>query len=114
MAARHRGSLMKQAVRYTDRMAATRYTVHFSGRVQGVGFRFTAGRVAKDFDVAGYVQNLPDGRVRLVAEGEAEELDRYIDALSNRMSGNISDTSIDKSGANGEFGRPGAGIHTRR
>ena len=42
-------------------------TVYFSGRVQGVGFRFTTLQVAKEFEVAGFVSNLPDGRVRLEA-----------------------------------------------
>ena len=48
-------------------------TAHFSGRVQGVGFRYTVYQVAKEFEVSGYVQNLSDGRVRLEAEGERVE-----------------------------------------
>ena len=44
-------------------------TVWFSGRVQGVGFRFTALQVAREFEVAGYVENLYDGRVCIEAEG---------------------------------------------
>lgn len=40
-------------------------TVFFSGRVQGVGFRYSALQVAKEFDVSGFVCNLTDGRVRL-------------------------------------------------
>ena len=51
-------------------MPRERRRVVFSGRVQGVGFRFTCQSLARGFDVAGYVRNLADGRVELVAEGE--------------------------------------------
>ena len=64
-------------------------TVHFSGRVQGVGFRYTALWLAKEFEVAGYVQNLPDGRVRLEVEGEADEVGRFVGAIEERMQGYV-------------------------
>ncbi len=63
--------------------------VFFSGRVQGVGFRYTALQVAKEFDVAGYVTNLPDGRVQLEAEGAADEVAAFIVAVEERMHGCI-------------------------
>ena len=66
-----------------------RRVVHFSGNVQGVGFRFTAIRLAGNFDVTGYVRNLPDGRVECVAEGTAEEIDAFLDELAKVMSGYI-------------------------
>ncbi len=59
--------------------------VIFSGNVQGVGFRYTAQRIARGFDVTGSVRNLPDGTVELVAEGEAAEVGRFVDAVSARM-----------------------------
>ena len=43
--------------------------VFFSGRVQGVGFRYTTMQVAKEFEVAGQVRNLTDGRVQLEVDG---------------------------------------------
>ena len=43
--------------------------VHCRGIVQGVGFRYTMKTVAAGFAVAGYVRNLPDGRVEVVLEG---------------------------------------------
>lgn len=55
--------------------------IYFQGRVQGVGFRYTTRRIAAEFEVAGYVQNLPDGRVRVVAAGEPGELDRFVQAI---------------------------------
>jgi acylphosphatase len=64
-------------------------TVFFSGRVQGVGFRYTALQVAKEFDVAGWVQNLADGRVHLEAEGAPHAVKSFITALEERMHGYI-------------------------
>lgn len=64
-------------------------TVHFSGRVQGVGFRYSALGMAREFDVAGYVQNLPDGRVRLEVEGEAGEVARFVAAVEEQMRGYV-------------------------
>ena len=58
-----------------------RATALFIGRVQGVGFRFTAQGLAREFPVTGYVRNLPDGNVEVVAEGEEEEVKRYLDAV---------------------------------
>jgi len=64
-----------------------RRSVWFDGQVQGVGFRFTTCELAERFAVAGYVRNLRDGRVELVAEGDAEEVDRFIWAVSEAMRG---------------------------
>jgi acylphosphatase len=66
--------------------------VHFTGRVQGVGFRFQALQVAREFEVAGYVQNLPDGRVRLEVEGARGEIEDFLSALGERMEGHIRHT----------------------
>lgn len=67
-------------------MADVRHeTVHFSGRVQGVGFRYTTLQIAKEFEVAGYVRNLVDGRVQLEAEGRADEVDAFVAAIEERM-----------------------------
>jgi acylphosphatase len=60
--------------------------VYFEGHVQGVGFRYATLEVAREFDVAGFVRNLPDGRVHLEAEGSPEELDAFISAVEERMS----------------------------
>lgn len=56
-----------------------RYRVLISGRVQGVFFRDTCRRLAVEHDVAGWVRNLPDGRVEAVFEGRAECVDRLVD-----------------------------------
>ncbi len=63
--------------------------VHFSGRVQGVGFRYQALQIAREYVVAGCVQNLTDGRVRLEAEGEEGEVGDFVAAVEERMTGYI-------------------------
>lgn len=59
--------------------------IHFEGHVQGVGFRYAAFEVAREFEVAGYVENLPDGRVRIEAEGAEKELDAFVSTVEERM-----------------------------
>jgi len=59
-----------------------RMQVFYSGRVQGVGFRFTAKSVANGFEVTGTIRNLPDGRVELVAEGAKDELKAFSQAIN--------------------------------
>jgi acylphosphatase len=71
-------------------MATEQREVHYSGRVQGVGFRFTACGVAQRYAVTGYVKNLHDGRVQLVAQGEPTELDRFLADLAATMERYIS------------------------
>lgn len=63
--------------------------VHYSGRVQGVGFRFTAQRMASGYRVVGYVRNLPNGDVELRAQGEADEVERFLGALARQMAAYI-------------------------
>ncbi len=63
--------------------------IHFTGWVQGVGFRYTALQIAQEFEVTGYVQNLPDRRVRVEVEGPAGEIDDFVKALEERMHGFI-------------------------
>ena len=83
-------------------------TVHFSGRVQGVGFRYTAAQIARRYRVAGYVQNLSDGRVRLVAEGTAAEVKGLVEDVRQQMSRYITSHGVEKSQATGEFGQFGS------
>jgi len=52
--------------------------VIFSGRVQGVGFRYTTREIATGFDVVGVVRNLPDGTVELEIMGETDEVEAYL------------------------------------
>ena len=58
-----------------------RVHVFYSGRVQGVGFRLTAEETAHGFKVVGWVKNLRDGRVELIAEAEEDALAQFLDAI---------------------------------
>jgi len=53
----------------------------FEGRVQGVGFRFSVKEIAQGFDVAGWVANLPDGKVQLEVQGIPEEVEQFLEAI---------------------------------
>ena len=86
-------------------MAKIRRTVFYSGRVQGVCFRATAREVATRFEVTGFVRNLSDGRVELVAEGEPEELDKLLAAVAEAMAGFLADTQVTDGQGLGEFTR---------
>jgi acylphosphatase len=59
----------------------TAHNVFYEGRVQGVGFRYTVHQIATGFDVTGWIRNLPDGRVELLAAGEADELEAFLQAI---------------------------------
>jgi acylphosphatase len=61
----------------------------YSGRVQGVGFRMTARRIARRYKVSGFVRNLSNGTVEVVVAGAANETVRFLDALADAMSGCI-------------------------
>jgi acylphosphatase len=77
--------------------------VYFSGRVQGVGFRYTAKNIAMRFDVCGYVRNLPDGRVELIMEGPADEVEQMTHAVEDRMSDYIQKVETATPPPTGEF-----------
>ena len=86
-----------------------RVRVIYRGRVQGVGFRYTTCAVAKNLAVTGYVKNLRDGSVELVAEGAPAELNRLTDGVADAMRGNIESATREDGPATGEFSRFGMG-----
>lgn len=59
-------------------MTRMRLTALITGTVQGVGYRRYVQRHARDLKLAGYAENLSDGRVEIVAEGAQPELDRLL------------------------------------
>jgi acylphosphatase len=61
-------------------------TTFFSGRVQGVGFRYHTLQIAKEFDVSGLVRNLADGRVQLDSEGGKKEVTAFVEEVQDRLS----------------------------
>jgi acylphosphatase len=81
-----------------------RMTVLYSGRVQGVGFRYTVKTVATGFDVTGTIRNLPDGQVEVIAEGRREELEAFREALPHAgLAGFIRDEKVEWADATCEF-----------
>lgn len=76
----------------------------YSGQVQGVGFRYTAVHLARDFSITGFVRNEWDGSVLLTAEGERAELERFIAAVaSSRLNRTIHSIDIQWRPATGRW-----------
>lgn len=84
-------------------MSNKRMHVLYTGRVQGVGFRFTAERFALELDVVGWVINLPDGSVGLTCEGEEAKLRKLLQKIDDVFCHYIKDISLEWSQATGEF-----------
>jgi acylphosphatase len=81
-----------------------RCNVYFSGRVQGVGFRFTAVEIADRFPgIGGFVRNLADGRVEIVAEGPEEQVGAFVAAVEDAMGPYIRGVDKKQLPATGEF-----------
>lgn len=80
-----------------------RRIIHFDGRVQGVGFRYTTQNIAMRYNVHGYVRNLDDGRVELVMEGDDKEIDGVVQSLRQKMNGFIRKIESQTYPATGEF-----------
>ena len=64
----------------------------YSGRVQGVGFRYTTRNISRRYDVTGYVKNLPDGTVEVVITGPTDEVAGFVTEIAEAMQGNITET----------------------
>jgi acylphosphatase len=61
--------------------------------------------IAQQYDVRGYVRNLPDGRVELVMEGPDAEMGQVLDSIRHRMDDFIRNVQVEDSPATGEFPR---------
>ena len=75
----------------------------YSGRVQGVGFRFTAESAAIESGIQGWVKNLGDGRVEIMAEAEEEALKAFLNKIRQSFSRYIQDEDLRWSEAADEF-----------
>lgn len=82
-----------------------RLHVCYSGRVQGVGFRFTAETTAMALRLTGWVRNLRDGRVEIVVEGDEPVLHEFLEHLrTGPMANFIRKTDVKWEAATSEFG----------
>ncbi|HEV8544025.1 MAG TPA: acylphosphatase [Verrucomicrobiae bacterium] len=85
-------------------MKRYRMHIYYSGKVQGVGFRYTTKDVATGYEVTGIVRNLADGRVELMAEGAREELEVFQQGIRESGLGRlISNERVTWEEARGEF-----------
>ncbi len=80
-----------------------RAVLFFSGKVQGVGFRFATNEIAKKFAVKGTVENCDDGRVKVIVEAESNEIDHFVEAIKTSMAGKIRQVERFESVASFEF-----------
>jgi acylphosphatase len=71
-------------------------SIIFTGRVQGVGFRFTARRAANRRQLTGFVRNVPNGTVEMLAQGCSEDIDDCIQDLKEYFSGYLKETRIEE------------------
>jgi len=89
----------------SDTVDHERREIYFHGMVQGVGFRYTTRMIVSRFAVTGYVKNLPDGRVLLVAEGDGGEIQRFLDSINLELGHYIGHREEIAEPASGEFRR---------
>ena len=77
-------------------MADIAKQIVYSGRVQGVGFRFTCQRIAHRYELSGYVKNLPDRSVELLIQGHPEDVTDCMKDVADSFGGYIRDKKITK------------------
>ena len=80
-----------------------RRRILFSGNVQGVGFRYTTQRISQGHAVTGFVRNLSDGRVELVAEGSEPVVQAFLAQVSQTMTKYIREVRAVEEPATGEW-----------
>ena len=81
----------------------TQAHIIFSGTVQGVGFRLTAQRYAGNLNITGWVKNLPNGTVEIVAEGPKEEIEKLCLYIEGYFEGYVLNKKIEWNDAQGCF-----------
>ena len=76
-------------------MADTAKHIFYSGRVQGVGFRFTAHRIASRYDLTGFVRNMTDGRVEMLVQGSEQDVDDCLEDIADTFGDSIRNSQVE-------------------
>jgi acylphosphatase len=84
-------------------MTETAKHIIFTGRVQGVGFRFTALRIANRYQLTGWVRNLPDGTVEMVAQGPPDSISDCVRDIEDSFTGYLREAKIDEISTNAQY-----------
>jgi acylphosphatase len=79
-----------------------RLEARFTGRVQGVGFRYATSRIARHYDVVGYVRNMPDGSVEVIVEGN-RGLSEFLNEVTAVMGARVDQVQRQEAEPSGEF-----------
>jgi acylphosphatase len=77
--------------------------VYYSGQVQGIGFRYTLADIANSQKVVGWVKNLLDARVEVLAEAKEDVLNSFLQQVNQHYFVQIKDVNIEWLPARGEF-----------
>jgi len=80
-----------------------RARIIYSGTVQGVGFRFTAERIANSLALTGWVANRPDGGVEVLCEGGENNIETFMNEIKKALSRYIRSANVTREEATGEF-----------
>lgn len=76
----------------TAQTPVRRERIVFTGRVQGVGFRYTTNSIARRYPIGGFVRNQPDGTVEVIVQGETAAINAFLADIAHHFRGNISHT----------------------
>jgi len=77
-------------------MNQTAKHIIFTGRVQGIGFRFTALDIANRYRLTGLVRNAPDGTVEMITQGPADDIADCIRDIKEAFEGYIRETKTEE------------------
>lgn len=84
-------------------MAKIEAHIVYKGRVQGIGFRFTVERVALNFGIVGWVKNLANGNVEVVAQADEETMKNFLNTVRGYFMRYLEDEQISTSEATENF-----------
>ena len=77
--------------------------VIFTGHVQGVGFRYTAARIAAKYELTGWVRNRPDGTVEALMQGELHKIDLCIAEIKDHFGRYVRQVSLTEAPINPRY-----------